>query len=128
MTRLDAAINLARSKELDIRTGDAVADVAALVDEARRHGHPVVTTSWVMNYLAPLQRREFVNELDHLGANHDLSWVIAESPRETPELPVDGLPDEDITVISLVTWRRGLRTSQRLATTHPHGSWIKRGS
>jgi hypothetical protein len=87
----------------------------------------VITTSWVMNYLLPDQRRSFVAELDRIGSKVDFSWVIAESPRETPELPVSAQADEDITVISLVTWHQGQRTSERLATTHPHGSWVNWG-
>ncbi|MFM7872526.1 MAG: DUF2332 family protein, partial [Actinomycetota bacterium] len=88
------------------------------------HAHPVVTTSWVLNYLSPNAREAFVAELDRLGSMFDLSWVIAESPRETPELPVPTTGEEDITVLSLVTWREGRRAVRRLATVHPHGDWI----
>jgi hypothetical protein len=77
-----------------------------------------------LNYLNSAERVEFVAQLDAIGAESDLSWVIAESPRETPELPVLGDPSEDITVISLVTWKSGRRESIRLATAHPHGDWI----
>jgi hypothetical protein len=125
--RLIAAVHLARQHQISVRKGEAVADIANLIAEARPHGHPVITTSWVMNYLSPDQRRSFVAELDRIGATIDFSWVIAESPRETPELPVHAEPDEDITVISLVTWHQGQRNSQRLATTHPHGSWVNWG-
>lgn len=125
--RLVAAVDLARQHQISVRKGDAIADVAELIAEAQHHGHPVITTSWVMNYLSPEQRRSFVAELDRIGAAIDFSWVIAESPRETPELPVTAKIDEDITVISLVTWHRGQRNSQRLATTHPHGSWVNWG-
>lgn len=103
-------------------------DIGTFVERAGRHGHPVVTTSWVLNYLTPLQRVDFIARLDEIGAKTDLSWVIAESPRETPELPVIGDQSEDITVISLVTWRKGRRESVRLATAHPHGDWINWGS
>ncbi|MSY08928.1 MAG: DUF2332 family protein, partial [Actinobacteria bacterium] len=41
-----------------------------------------------------------------------------------PELPVSSNEGEDITVISLVTWRNGQQVSTRLARTHPHGNWI----
>jgi len=125
--RLVAAVDLARQHKISVRKGDAINDVAKLIAEAQHHGHPVITTSWVMNYLTPDQRRSFVAELDRIGASIDFSWVIAESPRETPELPVTASTDEDITVISLVTWHQGQRNSQRLATTHPHGSWVNWG-
>lgn len=121
---LRAAIASARRFGVNVERGDAVDDLEAAIGRAREHGHPVVTTSWVLNYLTSDRRTRFVETLDSLGANDDLSWIIAESPRETPELPGHGDSDEDITVISLVTWRHGRRTSRRLATTHPHGIWV----
>jgi hypothetical protein len=126
--RLVAAIELARLHHVSVRKGDAVADVANLIAEAEPHGHPVITTSWVMNYLSPSQRLDFIDELDCVGLTTDFSWIIAESPHETPELPVQSDQREDITVISLVTWRHGQRHSQRLATTHPHGTWVNWGN
>lgn len=126
--RLIRAIDLARQHEIRVERGDAVEDIGAFVQRASRHGHPVVTTSWVLNYLTAAKRNEFVARLDDIGADTDLSWVIAESPRETPELPVFGDSGEDITVISLVTWRLGRRESVRLATAHPHGDWINWGA
>jgi hypothetical protein len=123
--RLVAAIDLARLHPPDVRAGDAVADLAAIVDEAARSGHPVVTNSWVLNYLADDARSAYVAELDELGARLDLSWVIAEAPAQTPGLPVATTdPPEQITVVSLVRWRAGRRTARRLATTHPHGYWL----
>lgn len=124
-TRLEQAVDLARQHDVRVEVGDAVTNVADFVERAGHHGHPVVTTSWVMNYLSSPQRLDFIAELNRIGVARDLSWIIAESPRETPELPVASHADEDITVISLVTWRNGLRLSRRLATAHPHGSWIK---
>jgi len=126
--RLTAAIDLARAHNIHVEQGDAVKDVARLIAQAQQFGHPVITTSWVMNYLSPTQRLEFMSELDLVGTTTDFSWVIAESPRETPELPVQSDAREDITVISLVTWRQGQRHSLRLATTHPHGSWVNWGN
>lgn len=124
--RLVAAVELARRHPPDVRKGDAVADVAALVREAVDHGHPVVTNSWVLNYLPHDVRVAYVDALDAAGAAHDLSWVIAEAPAQTPGLPVPTTdPPEEITVVSLVRWRDGVRTVQRLATTHPHGYWLR---
>ena len=124
--RLVAAIGLARQAPPDIRRGDAVASLAPLVDELAEHGHPVVTNSWVLNYLPHAARLAYVAELDRIGAERDLSWVIAEAPDQTPGLPVATTdPPESITVLSLVRWRGGVRTSTRLGTTHPHGYWVK---
>ena len=126
--RLRSAVALARVHDIRVEKGDAVDSVAGGVERAREHGHPVVTTSWVLNYLSPERRSEFVGVLDRIGGSTDVSWVIAEAPRETPELPGHAGSDEDITVISLVTWRSGRRFVRRLATTHPHGRWVNWGA
>ncbi|HEX2705169.1 MAG TPA: DUF2332 family protein, partial [Candidatus Lustribacter sp.] len=123
--RLVAAVALARATPPDVRRGDAVEHVAALVREAARSGHPVLTTTWVLNYLGPAGQAGFVAELDRVGAELDLSWVIAESPAQSPALPVPTTATpEELTVLSLVRWRDGARTVERLGTTHPHGFWL----
>jgi hypothetical protein len=68
----------------------------------------------------------FVDQLDRCADRHDLSWVIAESPALTDgiPLPTDD-PNEDVTVLAVVTWRKGHRTMRRLATAHPHGYWLR---
>ncbi len=124
--RLVAAIALARTARPDIRRGDAVDDLPAIVREASASGHPVITNSWVLNYLPQRVRDRYVATLDVLGREFDLSWVIAEAPAQTPGLPVPTTdPPEEITVVSLVTWRAGQRCVRRLATTHPHGYWLR---
>ncbi|MCE9621994.1 MAG: DUF2332 domain-containing protein [Actinomycetia bacterium] len=120
--RLVSAIEIARKSPPDLRQGDAVANVGALVEEVSAFGHPLVTTSWILSYLTEEQQRAFVAALDDAATRHDLSWVVAEAPAQTPGLPIPG--DEQITVISLVTWRSGERSVRRLATAHPHGSWL----
>jgi hypothetical protein len=123
--RLVAAIEMARAEPPDVRRGDAIDDLAAVVREAANVGHPVVMNSWVLNYLTGEERGRYVATLDALGAEIDLSWLIAESPALTPELPVPSTSDsEHLTVLSLVTWRDGARAVQRLGTTHPHGFWL----
>ena len=123
--RLLAAVEIARQHPPDIRRGDALVDLPSLIDEIAADLHPVVTNSWVLSYFSADERREYVDLLDRIGGSRDLSWVIAESPRQTPELPVPTtVPAEDVTVVSVVTWRGGERTVRRLATAHPHGYWL----
>ena len=123
--RLAAAIHVAELHPPQIRRGDAVESIAELVDEASRTGHPVITTSWVLNYLEGAGRRGFVERLDEIGADVDLSWVIAESPAQTPELPHPAdLAGEHVTALTLVTWRSGVRATHGLAACHPHGYWM----
>jgi hypothetical protein len=81
--------------------------------------------TWVLNYLTFDQRLAYVAELDRIGSTQDLSWVLAESPAETPGLPIPTTdPAEELTVLSLVQWRSGRRSVQRLASCHPHGYWL----
>ena len=123
--RLVAALAIARSSPPDVRQGDAVDDVAALVDHAGASGHPVVINTWVLNYLPLDRRRAYVAELDRIGAGRDLSWVVAESPAETAGLPIPTTdPPEELTVLSIVRWRDGRRSVERLASCHPHGYWM----
>lgn len=123
--RLVAALEMARREPPDVRRGDAIDDLGAVVAEAATVGHPVVMNSWVLNYLTGEERTRYVATLDAIGSEIDLSWLIAESPAQTPELPVLSTPEsEHLTVLSLATWRGGVRRVQRLATSHPHGFWL----
>lgn len=123
--RLVAALALARLSPPDVRTGDAILDLAPLVEDAARVAHPVVMNSWVLNYLTFEQRLEYVAALDSLGRQIDLSWLSAESPAATGGLPIPTTsPAEELTVLSLVRWRDGQRSVVRLATCHPHGYWM----
>lgn len=128
LERLTAAIELARNDPPDVRRGDAVADTPALVGALAASGHPVVTTSWVMSYLTPDERRRFMAGLDHTGRHTDLSLIYVENPALCPELP--GSPDVGAnrsvpTAVVLVTWRRGQRRTTHLADAHPHGRWMR---
>jgi hypothetical protein len=123
--RLDEAIAIARQYPPRVRAGDALESIGELVADAAVAGHPIVTTSWAMNALDSLGRQDFVARLDELGSSADLSWVIAESPAQTPELPHPAdLAGEHITALTLVTWRAGTKRVQPLATCHPHGYWL----
>ncbi len=123
--RLSAAIEIARRHPPVVHRGDALDLLQPVVGEAGGSAHPVVTNSWVLNYFPPAARRRFVEQLDEIGAERDLSWVSAESPAMTPELPhAPDLAGEHTTALTLVTWRSGVREVEHLATCHPHGYWI----
>jgi hypothetical protein len=119
--RLRAALAMARTAALEVVTGDAVADTAALVRAAG--AHPVVTNTWVLNYLSADERRAYLEALDSCGRERDLSWVFVESPVLVPELPVADTRDTTSALV-LVRWRGGRRTVDHLARCHPHGYWL----
>lgn len=125
--RLAAAIDIANEVGIDVRRGDAVDDIALLVAEAAAAAHPVVTTSWVLNYVTPEQRRAFVATLDSCASSAELSWVYAENPVICAELPGAGARQQggdEPTALVLVRWRDGERTTEHLADTHAHGRWL----
>jgi hypothetical protein len=125
--RLRRAITIATDVGVDVRAGDAVASLGALVTEAAASGHPVITTTWVMNYLPAQQRCAFVAEAERAANAHDLTWIYAESPALCPELP--GVPTprpgpQQPTVLVVARWRDGRLTTTHLADCHPHGRWL----
>lgn len=123
--RLVAAIGIAHDHPPEIIAGDAVSAVRSVVEEMAGTGHPVVMNTWVLNYFTAEGRRAYLAELERIGAERDLSWIYAEAPSLVPELPTGADPKgHDRTVLSLVRWRRGIRTVEHLATVHPHGFWI----
>jgi hypothetical protein len=126
--RLQAAIELARQVSPTIIRGDAVTELRSTIEAAADKGHPVVTNSWVLNYLPIDAQRAYLQELDSIGDACDLSWVYAESPALVPGIatshPTDALSDEQITVLTMVRWRGGQRFTRRLGTAHPHGAWL----
>ncbi|WP_051062149.1 DUF2332 domain-containing protein [Ilumatobacter nonamiensis] len=123
--RLADALAVARSHPPTVEEGNALDEVGRVVSETAAGAHPVITTSWVLNYFEPEGRRAFVDRLERVAQSTDLSWVIAESPAMTPELPHgDGLVGEERTALTLVTWRDGERDARPLATCHPHGYWL----
>jgi hypothetical protein len=120
--RLAAAIELACQDPPELLAGDAVTSLASALERLGSDLHPVVTNSWVLNYLTAEQRIAYLAELDRIGATHDLSWVYAEAPVHIPELPNSPDPSNPhLTVLSMVRWRGGNRTVDHLATCHPHG-------
>ena len=123
--RLVRAIELARDQPPELLAGDAVMSLEPAIDRIGADAHPVVTNSWVLNYLSSAQRIDYLAELDRIGAERDLSWVYAEAPALIPELPNEPDPvDAHRTVLSMATWRNGERTVRHLATCHPHGFWM----
>ncbi|NNE11149.1 MAG: DUF2332 domain-containing protein [Ilumatobacter sp.] len=124
--RIRAAIEIARANPAPVVAGDAVDDLRPLLDRAVGAGHAVVLNSWVLNYLADDRRRAYVRVLDDFGADHDFSWVFAESPAMCPGLPFGVVPSprEPLTALTIARWRDGRRTVTHLGEAHPHGYWL----
>lgn len=128
--RLRAALELAGSFPVQVTAGDAVDDVAAGVAEVPDHEHPIVITTWVLTYLPGERRRAFVAAVDAMGAQRDLTWLCVEHPGYAPTLP---FPDAVLAAGDLGganpvvahEYRRGEVDRRWIATTHPHGRWLR---
>jgi hypothetical protein len=125
--RLEAAIELLGRHPVEVRRGDLVDDLASTLDAVSGRGHPVVTTSWVLCYLDAERQRAWLEELERLGAERDLSWVWAEAPSQVGVLPVaQQLDASESTILGVTTWRDGQRSDVTLARCHQHGYWLHR--
>lgn len=123
--RLRGAIDLARANPTTLTSTDAVDGLAAVVRSGARSGHPVVINSWVLNYLPEERRVAYVDQLDELGRELDLTWVYAESPGLCPGLPFPGeLQGRHLTALMTLRWRHGRRSDSHLGIGHPHGYWF----
>lgn len=120
--RLTAAIDIAQTHPSTIVKRDATDHIGELL--ATTAGHPVVLNSWVLNYFTSEQRSAYLAALDHFGSTCDLTWVFAESPRVTPELPHPANDRPELTHLNIARWRSGVRTVDHLALCHPHGSRV----
>ncbi len=127
--RARTAVAMAHGDHPRVVQGDAVDDVAALVENVADFALPVVISTWVLAYLSPARQAEFLAVLDALGADRDLTLLFAEQPALVPALPIpprpDGVEDERPTVLVSIDWRDGERTVTRLADMHPHGTWLE---
>lgn len=123
--RLATAIELFRRHPAEVRRGDAVDDFTDAVAAVAGGGHPVVTTSWALCYLAGEHQELWLRRIDSIGASRDLSWVWAEAPDRVGDLPVSPeLAATDRTVLGVTTWRAGVRTDRVLGQCHSHGYWL----
>ncbi|PFG16550.1 hypothetical protein ATK74_1097 [Propionicimonas paludicola] len=122
--RLQAALGMARRLHPVVGDGDAVDDLPAALGELG-DGHPVVTTSWVLNYLPPQRRSDFVRALAAWAGHRPLSWVSYESPAATPELDWPAaVAGSELTALRVVTWVEGVREDRVIGQGHPHGYWL----
>lgn len=129
LERCRQAVALAANDAPRMQRGDAVAELAALVDDVPDHAHPVVIATWFLAYLDLAAQRAFLHELDLIGAQRDITLVFQEQPVEVPGLEPpprpDGQFDPGPTALCRYDWRNGHRTSVRLADQHPHVRWLE---
>lgn len=124
VSRLEAAMTLARAEGWSVSVGDAVDDVAAAVAAIPPDLHAVVLTSWVVFYFDLRQRAAFEAALADLG--RPVSWVSLEHPSvvELPTPTADHV-GVDPSAIGLVRFDGDSVERSFLGWAHAHGRWLE---
>ena len=129
--RFDTAVSIAALDPPDLRQGDLIDDLPALLAEVGPDHHLVVINSWVLFYVERSRRLALESMLDrHQGDFAALSWVSAEGPGVIAWAgDRDDYLDEPHSVVGWTHWRDGqLRTQKILARCHSHLAWLERFS
>lgn len=130
LRRLEAALSIASAND-DIRfvTADLVEVLEPAVREVNSDLLVCVMHSAAFAYLDEATFHHVEGTLERLGAERDLARLAFEAPFLEPFVTLarsvpGSEPDEEIFLLGLSTWSRGVRRDELLARAHPHGAWI----
>lgn len=112
--RFRAAVANARLNPPDLRQGDGLTMVPALVAGVAAKHLPCVYHSNAIYQMSRQWRTDFAQMLDATGKTRDMAHISLE-----------WLDDETEPQLRLSMWRNGERTDRHLARCHPHGLWIE---
>jgi hypothetical protein len=126
LDRTRAAVALAAAHPSELRTGDAVADLPALLDEIE--GPVLATTTWALAYLSEERRAAFSNVLAAASRDRPVIWISGEGPGVVEALPSVEPPDLEgptASVLGAIRYEDGnMVGAQVLAHVNPHGHWL----
>lgn len=124
--RTNAALDLARTLDIQFVKGDAIEDVPTLLQSI--DGPLVITTSWALVYLPAEKWEVFGQILAEASRTRPVYWISAEAQGVVAALPFVAAPDVEGppgTVLGLVAFVNGVQTQARvLAHVHSHGKWM----
>lgn len=120
--QLGQAIEVARAEPPDLRRGDLLEELPALVEEVSAHGPVIVFHTAVIAYLTEPDRERFHDLMTGLVAAGACHWVSNEGKRVLPRVTATGpvVPEERATFVLGVD-------GQAVAWTHGHGrsmTWL----
>lgn len=126
LDRTRAAVELAAAHPSELRTGDAVADLPALLSEI--DGPVIVTTTWALAYLSNERRTAFSDVLAAASGGRPVVWISGEGAGVVDALPLVEPPDVEgaaASVLGAIRYNDGhIAAAEMLAHVHPHGHWI----
>src|SRR5262249_23648396 len=121
--RLERALELGRAETPDVRKGDLLDDLPALLREAPADAQLGVFHSAVLAYVAPERRQAFADMLTAESRTRDIVWISNEGPGIVSGLPDLGARKGGMRfVLGRTRLSRGQRTDHALALAHPHGA------
>ncbi len=119
---LAQGVEVARAEPPDLRRGDLLEALPALVEEASAHGPVVVMHSAVVAYLTEEDRARFDATMRDLVAAGACHWVSNEGPQVLPSITATAPPAPD----ELTAFVLGV-DGRAVAWTHGHGRWMTWG-
>lgn len=126
LARTRAALGLAAAHPSELRTGDAVTDLPALLNEV--DGPVVITTTWALAYLPEHARLAFADVLAAASNDRPVSWISCEAPSVVAGLPEIDPPDVEgisASVVGATIFRSGTISERHtLGHAHAHGRWV----
>lgn len=125
--RLEAALSLAVHDPPDLRTGDAVADLPALLAEVPTGLQVVVVATWVLAYLDDDDRHRLAAVL--AGAGRPVAMITGEYPGVAPWIPDAPRPPNapvgtGATLVGLGRWDGDATEARALGWMQAHGRWL----
>ena len=115
--RLRHAIDVARTCDIDLRRGDYVDLLPAVLAERRDDALMVVFHSVSTTYLDDDRYAQLVSTLTRAGADGPLAWVSFEGPRHDP--------DYGAVALDVTRWPGG--ETRQLAKVDFHAAWLEWG-
>lgn len=132
MAQLDAALALARADPPPLVRGDLTTDLVALGATAPAGLALVVLSTWVLAYVTPEQRLDFIGSLARLATvRGEAVWLVAGEGQSiiasldlgVTEAPPDGYGPSSLALVRFDP--DGTRDARLLAECHAHGRWIR---
>lgn len=114
LSRLKAAISVARRDPPDVIAGDLIGATEALAARAPGDARLVIFHSAVLNYVAPEVRRQFAMLVRDIGAE----WLANEGARILPDIAPASILDDRPGAFVLS------RNGRAIARTGPHGQFV----
>jgi hypothetical protein len=128
LERTARALAEARAQPPRLEAGDAVADLGRVVAMVPDGLLVVITTSWMLGYLSPGDRRAFGDAVAEASRGRRVAWISAEGEGVVERFDVEPPIDAKGTVASvlgLVECEGGaVIDAVHLGFVHPHGWWL----